>query len=124
QFMAISGIGGLGHIAVQYAVAMGMRVIAVDISDEKLELASKLGAEFTVNAANEDPGEAVQNYTDGGAHGVLVTAVHEKAFGEALGMARSAGTLVCNGLAPGESPASVFNIAFKGLTIRGSPGGT
>lgn len=124
QFMAISGIGGLGHIAVQYAVAMGMRVIAVDISDDKLELASKLGAEFTVNALNEDPGEAVQDYTDGGAHGVLVTAVHEKAFGQALGMARSAGTIVFNGLPPGEFPASVFNVVFKGLTIRGSLVGT
>lgn len=124
QFVAISGIGGLGHIAVQYAKAMGLRVIAVDIADEKLELASKLGAEFTVNAANDDPGEAVQNYTDGGAHAIVVTAVHEAAFGQALAMARSAGTIVFNGLPPGEFPASVFNIVFKGLTIRGSLVGT
>lgn len=124
QFMVISGVGGLGHIAVQYAVAMGMRVIAVDIADDKLELARKHGAEFTVNARNEDPGEAVQKYTDGGAHGVLVTAVHEAAFGQALDMARRAGTIVFNGLPPGEFPASVFNIVFKGLTIRGSLVGT
>lgn len=124
QFMVISGVGGLGHIAVQYAVAMGMRVIAVDIADDKLELARKHGAEFTVNARNEDPGEAVQKFTEGGAHGVLVTAVHEAAFGQALDMARRNGTIVFNGLPPGEFPASVFNIVFKGLTIRGSLVGT
>lgn len=124
QFMVISGVGGLGHIAVQYAVAMGMRVIAVDVADDKLELARKHGAEFTVNARNDDPGEAIQDYTKGGSHGVLVTAVHESAFGQALDMARRNGTIVFNGLPPGEFPASVFNIVFKGLTIRGSLVGT
>ncbi|MGO3027157.1 zinc-dependent alcohol dehydrogenase, partial [Corynebacterium variabile] len=120
QFMVISGVGGLGHLAVQYAKAMGMRVIAVDIADEKLELAKKHGAEFTVNAAEVDPAEAVEEYTDGGAHGVLVTAVHPQAFGQAINMARRAGTIVFNGLPPGEFPAPIFDIVLKGLTIRGS----
>lgn len=124
QFVVISGVGGLGHIAVQYAVAMGMRVIAVDIADDKLELAKKHGAEFVVNAKTQDPGETIQEYTKGGAHGVLVTAVHEAAFGQAIHMARKGGTIVFNGLPPGEFPASVFEIVFKGLTIRGSLVGT
>src|SRR5690606_41821631 len=51
QWVVISGIGGLGHIAVQYAVAMGMRVIAVDIAQEKLDLATKHGAEIVVDAS-------------------------------------------------------------------------
>ena len=55
QWVTISGIGGLGHIAVQYAVAMGLRVAAVDIADDKLALAKKHGAELTVNALHEDP---------------------------------------------------------------------
>ena len=50
QWVVISGIGGLGHIAVQYAVAMGLRVAAVDIAEDKLALARKHGAEITVNA--------------------------------------------------------------------------
>jgi propanol-preferring alcohol dehydrogenase len=124
QFMVISGIGGLGHIAVQYAVAMGMRVIAVDIADDKLELAKKYGAEFVVNAGQQDPGEAVAEYTKGGAHGILVTAVHPQAFGQAIAMARKGGTIVFNGLPPGEFPAPIFDIVFKGLTIRGSLVGT
>src|SRR5450759_678747 len=81
----ISGIGGLGHIAVQYAKAMGLRVAAVDIADDKLALAKKHGAELTVNALHEDPIEVVQRVT-GGAHGVLVTAVHPSAFGQAIHM--------------------------------------
>src|SRR5699024_8518355 len=122
--MVISGIGGLGHIAVQYAVAMGLRVIAVDIATEKLDLASRLSAEYTVNAGDEDPGSAVQKYTEGGSHGVLVTAVHEAAFEQALNMARCGGTICFNELLPGEFPASVFDIVFRGLTICGSMIGT
>lgn len=124
QFMVISGVGGLGHIAVQYAVAMGMRVIAVDVSDEKLELAKKHGAEFVVNAKDKDPATAINEYTKGGSHGVLVTAVHPQAFGQAIAMARKGGTIVFNGLPPGEFPAPIFDIVFKGLTIRGSLVGT
>ncbi|MDO4760597.1 MAG: alcohol dehydrogenase AdhP [Corynebacterium sp.] len=124
NFVVISGVGGLGHIAVQYAVAMGLRVIAVDIAPEKLELAKKHGAEFTVNAAEVDPAAAIVEYTKGGAHGILVTAVHPKAFGQAIDMARKGGTIVFNGLPPGDFPAPIFDIVFKGLTIRGSLVGT
>lgn len=124
QFVVISGVGGLGHIAVQYAVAMGMRVIAIDVAEDKLSLAKKHGAEFTVNARDEDPAAAVEAYTKGGAHGVLVTAVHPQAFAQAIGMARKGGTIVFNGLPPGEFPAPIFEIVFKALTIRGSLVGT
>ncbi|QIK64914.1 alcohol dehydrogenase AdhP [Leucobacter viscericola] len=123
QWVVISGIGGLGHIAVQYAVAMGMRVVAVDVADDKLALAKQHGAEVTVNARNEDPVEAIQAAT-GGAHGVLVTAVHPSAFGQAIGMTRRGGTIVFNGLPPGDFPAPIFDIVLKGLTIRGSIVGT
>lgn len=124
QFVVISGVGGLGHIAVQYAVAMGMRVIAIDVAEDKLSLAKKHGAEFTVNARDEDPTAAVEAYTKGGADGVLVTAVHPQAFAQAIGMARKGGTIVFNGLPPGEFPAPIFEIVFKALTIRGSLVGT
>ena len=123
QWVVISGIGGLGHIAVQYAVAMGMRVIAVDIADDKLALAEKHGAEITVNANVQDPELVIQEKV-GGAHGVLVTAVHPKAFGQAINMTRRGGTIVFNGLPPGDFPAPIFDIVLKGLTIRGSIVGT
>lgn len=123
QWVVVSGIGGLGHIAVQYAVAMGMRVVAVDVADDKLALAKKHGAEITVNAFAEDPAEIIQDKI-GGSHGVLVTAVHPKAFGQAIGMTRRGGTIVFNGLPPGDFPAPIFDIVLKGLTIRGSIVGT
>ena len=123
EWVVISGIGGLGHIAVQYARSMGMRVVAVDIDESKLALARKHGAEVTVNAATEDPGEAVQKAI-GGAHGVLVTAVHPKAFGQALAVTRRGATIVFNGLPPGDFPADIFDIVLRAITIRGSIVGT
>lgn len=123
QWVVISGIGGLGHIAVQYAKAMGLRVAAVDIADDKLALAKKHGAELVVNALHEDPSKVVQAQT-GGAHGVLVTAVHPAAFGQAMHMSRRGGTIVFNGLPAGDFPASIFDIVLRGLTVRGSIVGT
>jgi len=123
EWVVISGIGGLGHIAVQYAKAMGLRVAAVDVADDKLELAKAFGAELVVNALHEDPIEVVQRVT-GGAHGVLVTAVHPSAFGQAIHMTRRGGTIVFNGLPAGDFPASIFEIVLKGLTVRGSIVGT
>ena len=123
QWVVISGIGGLGHIAVQYARAMGLRVAAVDIADDKLALAKKHGAELLVNGAHENPVEVVQRVT-GGAHGVLVTAVHPSAFGQAIHMSRRGGTIVFNGLPAGDFPASIFEIVLKALTVRGSIVGT
>lgn len=124
QWVVISGIGGLGHIAVQYAVALGFRVVAVDVAPDKLELAAHHGAEVVINARETEPVDAVTAATGGGAHGILVTAVHPSAFGQAIGMARRGGTIVFNGLPPGDFPAPIFDIVLKGLTIRGSIVGT
>ncbi|GGO98864.1 alcohol dehydrogenase AdhP [Stakelama pacifica] len=119
--VAISGIGGLGHMAVQYAVAMGLNVVAVDIDDAKLDLARRLGAKVTVNARTEsDPAAAVKRETGGGVNGVLVTAVSEKAFEQAIGMAARGGTIALNGLPPGDFPLNIFGMVLNGITVRGS----
>jgi propanol-preferring alcohol dehydrogenase len=122
--VAISGIGGLGHMAVQYAVAMGLNVAAVDIDEEKLALARRLGAKITVNALHEDPAETIQRETGGGAQGVLVTAVSEKAFAQAVGMVSRGGTVALNGLPPGDFPLNIFGMVLNGITVRGSIVGT
>jgi len=83
EWVAISGIGGLGHLAVQYAKAMGLHVAAIDIADDKLDLAKRLGADLVVNAMENDPGEYLKKET-GGMHGALVTAVAPVAFSQAL----------------------------------------
>jgi propanol-preferring alcohol dehydrogenase len=83
NWVVISGIGGLGHMAVQYAREMGLNVAAVDIDDGKLALAKRLGATVAVNAKSTDPVSYLKNKI-GGAHGVLVAAVSPNAFEQAL----------------------------------------
>lgn len=123
DWVVISGIGGLGHMAVQYAKAMGLNVAAVDIDDAKLDLAKRLGASVTVNAMKTDPAAALQKEI-GGAHGALVTAVSPRAFEQALGMVRRKGTVSLVGLPPGDFPLSIFNQVLNGITVRGSIVGT
>lgn len=123
DWVVISGIGGLGHMAVQYARAMGLNVAAVDVEDDKLELARKLGASVTVNAMTTDPAAYLQKEI-GGAHGALVTAVSPKAFEQALGMVRRGGTVSLNGLPPGNFPLPIFDMVLRGVTVRGSIVGT
>jgi propanol-preferring alcohol dehydrogenase len=123
QWVVISGIGGLGHMAVQYAKAMGLNVAAVDIDDSKLDLARRLGAEVTVNARHHDPAAYLKEAI-GGAHGALVTAVSPIAFKQAMGMTRRGGTIALNGLPAGEFPISIFDMVLNGTTVRGSIVGT
>jgi propanol-preferring alcohol dehydrogenase len=123
DWVVIVGAGGLGHVAVQYAKAMGLHVAAVDISDEKLDLAKSLGAELVVNAAEKDPAAIIQNQV-GGAHGVLVTAVSPKIFRQSIDMLRRGGTCTLVGLPPGDFPTPIFDVVLKGITLRGSIVGT
>ncbi|KZM50923.1 alcohol dehydrogenase AdhP [Labrenzia sp. OB1] len=122
QTVVISGIGGLGHMAVQYAKAMGLHVIAVDIANDKLELARKLGADQVINALETDPVAEVQ--AGGGAEGVLVTAVAGKSFQQGVGMLARGGTMSLVGLPPEAFPLSIFDTVLNGKTIRGSIVGT
>jgi propanol-preferring alcohol dehydrogenase len=123
DWVVISGIGGLGHMAVQYAKAMGLNVLAVDVDDSKLQLAKRLGAALAVNARTTDPVAFVKK-TIRGARGVLVTAVSPKAFEQALNMADRGGTIALNGLPPGDFSLSIFDTVLNGITVRGSIVGT
>ncbi|MHA7845069.1 alcohol dehydrogenase AdhP [Serratia sp. D1N4] len=123
DWVVVSGIGGLGHMAIQYAVAMGLNVAAVDIDDDKLAFAKRLGASVVANAKQVDPAK-VFHESFGGAHGVLVTAVSPKAFEQAIGTLRRGGTMVLNGLPPGTFDLSIFNMVLDGITVRGSIVGT
>ncbi len=123
EWVVISGIGGLGHMAVQYAKAMGMHVVAADIFDDKLKLAKDLGADVVVNGKDKDAIEQVQKAT-GGVHGALVTAVSPKAMEQAYGFLRSKGTMSLVGLPPGFISLPVFETVLKRITVRGSIVGT
>jgi alcohol dehydrogenase, propanol-preferring len=124
EWVAISGIGGLGHVAIQYAKAMGMHVAAIDVSDDKLQLARRLGAEITVNVTKQDPGAFIKKETYGGVHGALVTAVSTSAFRQSLSTLRKKGTLALTGLPPGSFDLPIFETVLNRYTIRGSIVGT
>ena len=123
EWVAISGIGGLGHVAVQYAKAMGLHVAAIDVADDKLALAKRLGADLVVNAKEHDPGTYLKKET-GGMHGALVTAVSPIAFKQGLETLRRKGTLALNGLPPGSFDLPIFDTVLNRITVRGSIVGT
>ncbi|HUY72608.1 MAG TPA: alcohol dehydrogenase AdhP [Gaiellaceae bacterium] len=123
DLVAVFGVGGLGHMAIQYAKIAGGRVIAVDLIDEKLELARELGAEFTVNAAKEDPVAAIQQL--GGADQAIALAVSPRSFEQAYGSLRRGGTLVFVALpADNNVTIPIFETVLNGITIVGSIVGT
>jgi len=124
EWIAISGIGGLGHVAVQYAKAMGMHVVALDVGKEQLALAQSLGADLVINAADANASARILKETGGGTHGALVTAVSPQAFAQSLGILRPKGTVSFVGLPPGNFPTPIFDVVLKRLTLRGSIVGT
>jgi len=120
EWIVVSGAGGLGHLAIQFAKVIGLQVCAVDIDDGKLALASKLGADLVVNAKHDGAIESVKKGTDGGAHGVLITAPSLGAFKQGVAMTRKRGTCVLVGLPPGDFPVPLFDVVANCITIRGS----
>lgn len=120
EWVAISGCGGLGHLAVQYAKAMGLLVAAIDIDDAKLDHAKQLGADLVFNAKAGDPAATLKKETGGGAHGVLITAASLIAFRQGIGMTRKRGTCVLIGLPPGDVPVPLFDVVANCTTVRGS----
>lgn len=120
QWLVVVGVGGLGQVGIEYAKAMGLRVAAVDVTEEKLTLARASGAEVTTNAKDPDAVAQIIEQTGGGGHGVLVTAVARSAFRQAIDMVRRRGTVTFVALPPGEFPAPIFDIVLKRITLRGS----
>lgn len=123
DLVAVFGVGGLGHLAIQYAAIAGGHVVAVDLVQEKLDLARELGAADTVNASREDPVQAIQKL--GGANQALAIAASPKAFAQAYGSLRRGGTLVFVGLpADNRVELPIFETVLGGITMVGSIVGT
>jgi propanol-preferring alcohol dehydrogenase len=100
QRLAVFGVGGLGHLAVQLGVGLGADVTAIDISDEKLALAKSLGASGTLNAASNNAMKELRG--KGGVHVALVASAARAAYDMAFSCVRPTGTLLVVGL-PAES---------------------
>jgi propanol-preferring alcohol dehydrogenase len=124
QKVAIFGIGGLGHLAVQLAKVRGAEVIAVDVADDKLQLARDCGADAVVNAAATQAYKEIKKATAGGAHVVMVTSGSRAAYETALRSLRKGGTLSIVGMAPESVPLSTVAMVSGEYRIVASAVGT
>ena len=123
--VAVFGVGGLGHLAVQYARLVGGSVIAIDVDPDKLALATQLGADHVVDASATDPVAAIEAL--GGADVAVVLAVIPAVFEQAFASLRRGGRLVCVGLPPesdGPMALPIFPTVLKGISVIGSIVGT
>jgi propanol-preferring alcohol dehydrogenase len=119
--VALFGMGGLGHLAVQYARDMGLKVAAVDIAEQKLALARQLGAEIAVPA--ENAGRALQKEY-GGMDAAVVLTPSPAAIQQAFRSLKRTGTLVLVGLSSHSYELPIVDTVLKGITVRGSYLGT
>ena len=121
--VGVFGIGGLGHLAVQYARICGGIVTAVDVAEEKLHLAAELGADEVVNAATTDPVAAIRNL--GGVDVAVALAASPRSFEQAFRSLRRGGRLVCVALpADGTMHIPIFDTVLGGISVIGSIVGT
>ena len=123
EWVAIFGIGGLGHLAVQYAVAMGLNVIAVDTGTDKIQLAKSLGASLCLDFKKDDVVKRIIDET-GGVHASVCTAVSKAGFEQSYKSVRRGGKCVLVGLPPEDMPLPIFDTVLNGVSVIGSIVGT
>jgi alcohol dehydrogenase, propanol-preferring len=121
QSVALFGMGGLGHLAIQYARHLGLRVAAVDVSESKLEMARSLGAELALVA--ENAGRMLQKQW-GGADAAIVLTGSPAAIQQAFRSLKRTGTLITSGLSTSQYELPIVDTVLKGISIRGSYLGT
>ena len=122
SLVAIQGIGGLGHLGLQYARGMGFRVVAIARGKDKEELARKLGAHEYIDALAQDPAQALLRL--GGAHAILATAASGKSMGPLLGGLRARGKLIVVGASHEPIEVSTSQLIVGSKTIQGEAVGT
>ncbi len=124
QWIAIYGLGGLGNLALQYAKnVFNAKMIAIDVNDEQLKLATEMGADLAINSRTEDAAKIVQEKT-GGAHAAVVTAVAKAAFNSAVDAVRAGGRVVAVGLPPESMSLDIPRLVLDGIEVVGSLVGT
>lgn len=120
DIVAVQGLGGLGHLAVQYANKMGYKVVALSSGDSKRDFAKKLGAHEYINTSQDDP---VQKLTEmGGAALIVCTAPNPKAIGPLTGGLEAGGKVLV--LAPcGTVEVETLHLISKAASVTGFPSG-
>lgn len=122
DLVAVFGVGGLGHLGVQYARHMGFEVVAIDRGDDRAELSRKLGAHHYIDSSTADVAKALQER--GGAQVVLATASGGKAVAAAVGGLRRGGVVISLGASDEPIELSAFELLFKQLGVDGALTGT
>jgi propanol-preferring alcohol dehydrogenase len=122
QRLAVFGVGGLGHLAVQIGRGLGAEVTAIDISDEKLALAKSLGASTVLNASSTDVVKELRGR--GGVHVALVTSAAKAAYSMAFHCVRPTGTLLAVGLPADDICFPPILMAASEVGIQASAVGT
>jgi D-arabinose 1-dehydrogenase-like Zn-dependent alcohol dehydrogenase len=121
DLVAVQGIGGLGHLGIQFARHMGFRVVAVSRGKDKEELARRLGAHVYIDADTANPGEELQRL--GGARVILATAPSSAAIAAVVGGLGAGGTLLAVAAAADPIPISPVHLITRRLRIQGWPSG-
>ena len=124
EWVAIFGLGGLGNLALQYAKnVFNAKVIAVDINEQQLALASSMGADLVINSREQDAQALIQEKC-GGAHAAVVTAVAKSAFQSAVFSVRAGAKVVAIGLPPDSMALDIPRLVLDGIQVVGSLVGT
>ena len=122
DLVAIQGIGGLGHLGIQYARQMGFRTVAIGRGADKAVLAKKLGAHEYIDSGTGDPAEALQKL--GGANLIVATAPDSKAMAGLVGGLKGDGKILIIGVGAEPIPMNAIPLVMKRLAIQGWPSGT
>ena len=118
SLVAVQGLGGLGHLGVQYAKKLGHRVAVIARGAEKAELAATLGGDIYIDSSTEDPAQALNAL--GGAAAIIATAASGSSMTPLLAGLRPRGRLVVVGAAPDPIEVGTADLIFGGRAIIGS----
>lgn len=126
QWIGVFGIGGLGNLALQYAKnVFNAKVVAFDISDDKLDFAKELGADAVVNTKNQDAVEEVNKLTgDKGLDATVITAVAKIPFNQAVDVVKAGARVVAVGLPVEKMDLEIPRLVLDGIEVVGSLVGT
>jgi alcohol dehydrogenase, propanol-preferring len=122
DLVAVQGIGGLGHLGVQFARHLGFRTVAIGRGRDKEKLAKDLGAHVYIDAAAEDAASVLQRM--GGARAILATGTSGEAMGPLVSGLAVRGKLIVVGVPQDEIKLNAFPLVFGGRSIYGSLTGT
>jgi D-arabinose 1-dehydrogenase-like Zn-dependent alcohol dehydrogenase len=121
ELVAVLGLGGLGHLGVQYAAKMGFRTVAIARGKDKEPLAAKLGAQVYIDSQSQDPAAELQR--QGGAKVILATVTNAEAMSAVLGGLGIKGTLMVIGAA-GPMEVSPLMLIMGSRSVKGWYSGT